>query len=127
MLELPRLEHKKSEALNTAWARYGRDADIVICLDADTVMPPNAVKDWEQELIGDADRLENEQVWLDTTDPGTTQVKPRGALPLGGSSSKFTMLGTDFLTRLQRAEFSRWTDTALRRGWTSVSFCRCSS
>jgi cellulose synthase/poly-beta-1,6-N-acetylglucosamine synthase-like glycosyltransferase len=30
------------------------------------------------------------------------------------------MRGGDLLTRLQRAEFARWTDTSLRRGWTSV-------
>lgn len=94
VLELPRLEHKKSQALNTAWRLYARDADLVICLDADTVLPANAVHDWEWEFG---------HSWT-----------------LGGSSSKFTMLGSDFLTRLQRAEFAKWTDTALRRGKTSV-------
>ena len=92
--ELPRLEHKKSEALNRAWATYGRDADIVICLDADTILPPNAVGDWEREFLEDES--------------------------LGGSSSKFTMLGGNFWTRLQRSEFAKWTDTALRRGYTTV-------
>ena len=103
VLELPKLDHKKSEALNIGWAKYGREADVVICLDADTVLPPNAVKDWEQEFI---DNL-------------STTCQPNYRL-LGGSSSKFTMLGGDFLTRLQRAEFSRWTDTALARGYTTV-------
>lgn len=104
VLELPVLAHKKSEALNIAWQRYCQDADVVICLDGDTVLPPNAVRDWEQEYLLDRDRC--------TTDNNNR--------PLGGSSSKFTMLGDQFLTRLQRAEFARWTDTALRRGWTSV-------
>ena len=71
VLELPRLEHRKSEALNVAWQRHARDADVVICLDADTVLPPNAVGDWEAEMTADQ--------------------------TLGGSSSKFTMLGTDTL------------------------------
>jgi cellulose synthase/poly-beta-1,6-N-acetylglucosamine synthase-like glycosyltransferase len=104
VLELPRLEHKKSEALNTAWHRYASDADLVVCLDADTVLPPNAIADWSQEFLRDAERR-------------TEGVR---SLPLGGSSSKFTMRGGDFLTRLQRFEFARWTDTALQRGWTSV-------
>lgn len=56
VLELPSLRHKKSEALNRAWAQYARDADVVVCLDADTVLPPNAVDDWEQEFIADAER-----------------------------------------------------------------------
>src|SRR3954452_5344259 len=104
VMELPRLEHKKSEALNGAWNEFGRNADMIVCLDADTVLPRNAVGDWEQEFVADADK-------------SLTGVR---ALPLGGSSSKFTMRGGDFLTRLQRAEFSRWTATALRRGWTTV-------
>ncbi len=101
VLELPRLEHRKSEALNIAWRAHALDSDVVICLDADTVLPANAVSDWEQEFAATIGR------------------RPRG-LPLGGSSSKFTMLGDDFLTRLQRNEFAKWTDTALIRGWTSV-------
>lgn len=87
-------KHKKSGALNYGWRTYCQDADVVICLDADTVLPPNAIGDWEQEL----------------------ESTPE----LGGSSSKFTMQAPDFLSRLQKAEFARWTDTALRKGWTSV-------
>jgi cellulose synthase/poly-beta-1,6-N-acetylglucosamine synthase-like glycosyltransferase len=94
VMELPKLEHRKSEALNRGWSRYGKHADIVICLDADTVLPPNAVGDWEKELTGNKN--------------------------LGGSSSKFTMQAPDFLSRLQKAEFSTWTDTALRSGKTHV-------
>lgn len=86
--------HKKSGALNWAWRNYAQQADLVVTLDADTVLPPNAVADWEQEFAGN--------------------------IVLAGSSSKFTMRGDGFLTRLQRAEFARWTDTGLRRGWTSV-------
>lgn len=66
VLSLPQLPHKKPQALNIAWQRYARDADIVICLDADTVLPPHAVAHWMQELQADP--------------------------VLGGSSSKFTML-----------------------------------
>lgn len=94
VMELPRLPHKKSEALNTAWLAFGKDADTVICLDADTVLPPHAFKDWEQELADNP--------------------------VLGGSSSKFTMQKPGFLSRLQKAEFSTWTDDSLRRGYTTV-------
>lgn len=94
VLELPRLAHRKSEALNRAWNLYGRGSDLIVCLDADTILPPHAFADWEQEFADD---------------PG-----------LGGSSSKFTMQDPDFLSRLQKAEFATWTDTSLRRGATSV-------
>lgn len=87
-------EHKKSGALNWAWNQFGQDADLIICLDADTVLPDNAIGDWVNEF----------------------RIDPN----LGGSSSKFTMLGGGILVRLQRAEFAKWTTTGLRRGWTSV-------
>lgn len=96
VLELPALRHRKSEALNRAWNLYAREADIVVCLDADTVLPPNAVKDWCAEFE-------------------TPQLPP-----LGGSSSKFTMQAPGLLSRLQKAEFATWTDSSLRRGSTSV-------
>lgn len=96
VLELPRLAHRKSEALNRAWTTYAHDADVVICLDADTVLPPNAVQDWSKEFAAEDSKF------------------------LGGSSSKFTMQDPSFLSRLQKAEFATWTDVALRRGQTSV-------
>jgi biofilm PGA synthesis N-glycosyltransferase PgaC len=96
VMELPRLKHRKSEALNRAWAQYAQDADVVVCLDADTVLPPNALAAWEIEFEDES-----------------------GAL-LGGSSSKFTMQDPGLLSRLQKAEFATWTDTALRLGRTSV-------
>jgi glycosyltransferase involved in cell wall biosynthesis len=121
VLELPRLAHKKSEALNTAWREYGQSADLIICLDADTVMPPNAVRDWAAEFEADAQRIEDEVVWWDSPEAETVKVRPAAS---GGSPGWVLFqvhdAGKDFLTRLQRAEFSRWTDTALRRGWTSV-------
>jgi cellulose synthase/poly-beta-1,6-N-acetylglucosamine synthase-like glycosyltransferase len=85
---------KKPGAMNWAWNRFCQNADVLVTLDADTVLPPNAVADWCAEFEDD----------------------PK----LGGSSSKFTMLGDDVLTRLQRYEFARWTYTGLKRGWTSV-------
>jgi biofilm PGA synthesis N-glycosyltransferase PgaC len=94
VMELPKLAHRKSEALNRAWSTYAMDADVVICLDADTVLPPNAVGDWEKEMHADP--------------------------TIGGSSSKFTMQDPGLLTRLQKAEFASWTDTALRKGDTHV-------
>lgn len=94
VLELPKLKHRKSEALNIAWNMYAKDSEVVICLDADTFLLDNAFQDWWQEL---------------TTTPN-----------LGGSSSKFTMQAPDFLSRLQKAEFATWTDSSLKRGQTSV-------
>lgn len=86
--------HKKSGALNFAWREHCQDSDIVISFDADTVVLPNAIGDWENEL-------KNNQL-------------------LGGSAAKFTMPAPGLLSRLQKAEFSRSVDVALRRKKTSV-------
>lgn len=115
ILKLGRLDHRKSEALNLAWASYCQEdrCDLVVCLDGDTILPANAIEDWITEF--DADPM------------------------LAGSSSKFTMLTErelfelgwneheprdgrfgELLTRIQRAEFAKWCETSLRRRSTSV-------
>jgi len=94
VLDLPALAHRKSEALNTAWQLYAIDAGMVVTVDADTELPPNAIGDWELEMEA-----------IDA---------------LGGSSSKFTMQQPGVLSRLQKAEFATWTDVSLRRKKTHV-------
>jgi cellulose synthase/poly-beta-1,6-N-acetylglucosamine synthase-like glycosyltransferase len=86
--------HRKSGALNWAWNAYAKDADAVVCADADTTLPAFAVDEWLNEL---------------DADPG-----------LGGSSSKFTVRGSALLVRLQRAEFARWSYVCRKREHTSV-------
>jgi poly-beta-1,6-N-acetyl-D-glucosamine synthase len=86
--------HRKSGALNLAWQTRAQSADIIVCSDGDTVLPPHAVADWEQEFA----------------------ANPR----LGGSSSQPVMTGHGLLPRIQRAEFARSYTTGLRRGSTSV-------
>jgi poly-beta-1,6-N-acetyl-D-glucosamine synthase len=94
VMELGRLEHRKSEALNRAWAEYAQDADIVICHDADTVLPESAVGDWEDEFRADPN--------------------------FGGSTAKFTVMQKGLLGRLQKAEYASSIQTALDRGYTTV-------
>jgi len=53
VLEIDHNEHGKSSALNLGWQYYARDAFMVVCVDADTVMPPNAVADWVAEMKAD--------------------------------------------------------------------------
>jgi biofilm PGA synthesis N-glycosyltransferase PgaC len=88
---------KKPGALNQAWQEHCGDADLVICIDADTILDPSAIGEWETEFLADS--------------------------TLGGCSAKFTMLVRDdmswwqkLLVRIQRAEFAKWTDLALKRG-----------
>lgn len=94
--------HRKPGALNLAWLQWGYDSDLLVTMDADTVLAQNAIEDWVSEFAADP--------------------------VLGGCSSRFTMLvgpqhtrWQRILVRLQKAEFARWTDVAHRRkGRTSV-------
>lgn len=101
VLELPKLEHKKSEALNRAWNAHARDADIVISVDADTIFDPNAIELWEGDFKG-------------------VLRRKRHYKPLGGSAAKATMPKTGFWDRLQKAEFAKSVDASLLRGFTTV-------
>lgn len=92
--DYPKLPHKKAEAMNMGWKEYAQDADLVITVDADTLLSPTAVEEWVEEFQGDP--------------------------TLAGSCARFTMLGNSLLTRLQRMDFSMGIDISLRRGWTSV-------
>jgi poly-beta-1,6-N-acetyl-D-glucosamine synthase len=94
VLETEGNTHRKSGALNQGWHEYGADADIIVCADGDTQLPPHAVRDWELEF---------------QKDPG-----------LGGSSSQPVMMGNGFLPRLQRLEFSKSAAMSLNRGWCRV-------
>jgi len=91
--EMPRDPHKKAGVLNKGWNRYARGADLVVCIDGDTVLPPFAVEHWEREM----------------QDP-----------LVGGISSQPVMTGNSVLSRIQRAEFAESATLSLRRGWCRV-------
>lgn len=93
VMDLPRLEHRKSEAMNKGWNLYGQDADIVVSMDADTVLDPHAIEHWEKES------------W-----------KRR----FGGSTSKFTIQQPGFWCRMQKAEYAYNIQQGLNHGWTNV-------
>ena len=88
---------RKAGALNQAWRRHCGAADLVVCIDADTILDAGAVAEWEVEFDGNS--------------------------YLGGSSGRCTMLVDDRMTwrekvfvRLQRAEYARGIDRVLARG-----------
>ena len=94
VLETAGNTHRKSGALNVAWHQCGTTADIVVCIDGDTALPPHAVADWEQEFAA--------------------------SVSLGGSSSQPVMTGYGLLPRIQRAEFAKSATISLHRGTASV-------
>lgn len=95
VMELPKLEHRKSEALNRAWLAYGTYSDYIITMDADTTFPETALEQWEVEM---------------------------GMNPIvGGSTAKFTISNAQgLIPRLQKAEYSANIQTSLNKGYTHV-------
>ena len=95
VVELSANQHRKSGALNAGFSLLENEADLLVTVDADTVLPPDAVAGWVDEFGRNA--------------------------RLAGCSAKFTMRLPEhgrrarLLTRLQRAEFAKWTDAALHR------------
>lgn len=93
--------HKKAGALNAAWELLRGRVDLLACLDADTVIPPESVAQWVEQM---------------DAEPGTAGVSARFTMqPTPGDSAY-----SNVLARLQKAEFARWTDTALRRGGSTT-------
>src|SRR5664280_168722 len=97
VIELPTEPHKKAGSLNHGYFRYRQEADYFVCIDADTILPPDSVRLW----VGQMER------------------EPQS----GGVSARFTMQPTpgapaweNFLARMQKHEFAGWTDKALNRG-----------
>lgn len=103
VLELPRLKHRKSEALNRGWQRYAMFADIVLCVDADTTFDKTAVAEWVEEFTN-----------------FTHPKKRLRDLPLGGSTAKATVRLSSYLGKMQKAEYAKGIDESLLRGVTSV-------
>lgn len=89
--------HRKAGALNAAWAHLRMRVDHFACLDADTIIEPESVAQWVAQMVAE---------------PATAGVSARFTMqPTPGASS-----WSNLLARLQKAEFARWTDTALGRG-----------
>ena len=94
VLDLHNLKNGKAEALNIAWDSLGRDADLIMTVDADSELPPHAVASWIAEFAADP--------------------------ALGGSSPQVVMTGSSLLCRMQRLEFAKSATFGLKRAKTSV-------
>lgn len=97
VVELPDEPHKKAGALNLMYHTCREYTDYLVCIDADTILPPESVRQWVLQM----------------------EREPHTA----GISARFTMLPdpdnsawVNFLTRMQKHEFAGWTDKALNRG-----------
>jgi poly-beta-1,6-N-acetyl-D-glucosamine synthase len=89
--------HRKSGALNAAWRLLRGRVNFIACIDADTILPPDSISQWIDQML---------------TEPQTAGISARFTMqPEPGNSHR-----QNVWARLQKAEFARWTDTALNRG-----------
>lgn len=92
VLEMERNPDKKAGALNHGWRVAAQDADLVLTMDADTVLLPDTVAKMAEELRGNA--------------------------VLGAVCARYwASPGKGLLWRLQRLEYTRYDDLRDLRGW----------
>jgi poly-beta-1,6-N-acetyl-D-glucosamine synthase len=114
--------NKKSGALNQAW-RLTRDrTDLYVCIDADTILPPNAVGGWEAEFLRDEKLAGCSAKFTMLSTQEMIGLSEAGVVPASVAQLPKHSFRERMWCRLQKAEFAKWTDTALsRKGrWTSV-------
>jgi poly-beta-1,6-N-acetyl-D-glucosamine synthase len=114
--------HKKAGALNQAWAMTRNDTDLFICIDADTVLPANALADWESEFIEDDKLAGCSAKFTMLSSQEMAKLAGEGLVPFTAGEFPDLTFRERMWCRIQKAEFAKWTDTALtRKGrWTSV-------
>jgi biofilm PGA synthesis N-glycosyltransferase PgaC len=114
--------HKKSGALNQAWQLSRAGTDLFVCIDADTVLPPDALELWEAEFLRDS-KIAGCSAKFTMLDPLQLHRLSRyGFVPTSAGQLPSMSYRERVWCRIQKAEFAKWTDTALaRKGrWTSV-------
>jgi biofilm PGA synthesis N-glycosyltransferase PgaC len=114
--------HKKSGALNQAWELTSDQTDLFICIDADTVLPSNALADWEDEFIRDDIIAGCSAKFTMLSPQEMAALADQGLVPKTAGQATNLTFRQRMWCRIQKAEFAKWTDTALAREgrWTSV-------
>jgi cellulose synthase/poly-beta-1,6-N-acetylglucosamine synthase-like glycosyltransferase len=114
--------HKKAGALNQAWALTRKWTDLFVCIDADTVLPPNALQDWEAEFVRDDKIAGCSAKFTMLSSQEMANLAESGDVPATAGMLPSLTFRERMWCRMQKAEFAKWTDTALARHgrWTSV-------
>jgi cellulose synthase/poly-beta-1,6-N-acetylglucosamine synthase-like glycosyltransferase len=114
--------HKKAGALNQVWALTRKWTDLFVCIDADTVLPDNALRDWEAEFVRDEMIAGCSAKFTMLSSQEMVGLAAMGDVPATAGQLPPLSFRERMWCRMQKAEFAKWTDTALaRRGrWTSV-------
>jgi poly-beta-1,6-N-acetyl-D-glucosamine synthase len=114
--------HKKSGALNQMWALVHSRTDLFVCIDADTVLPPDALGHWEDEFNRDRQIAGCSAKFTMLSSQEMSELAQHGRVPIAAGAFPLLTFRQRMWCRIQKAEFAKWTDTALARNgrWTSV-------
>jgi poly-beta-1,6-N-acetyl-D-glucosamine synthase len=106
--------HKKSGALNQGWHRTKAQTDLYVTIDADTILPPNAVADWAAEFADSKVAGVSAKFTMMTSDE-IRRLAETGEIPTAPRDQKPMSFRQRTWVRAQKHEFACWTDKALRR------------
>jgi poly-beta-1,6-N-acetyl-D-glucosamine synthase len=114
--------HKKSGALNQVWELTRTRTDLYVCIDADTILPPEAVGNWEAEFQRDETLAGCSAKFTMLSTQEMIRLSEQGVVPASVAELPRHSFRERMWCRVQKAEFAKWTDTALSREgrWTSV-------
>jgi cellulose synthase/poly-beta-1,6-N-acetylglucosamine synthase-like glycosyltransferase len=107
--------HKKSGALNQAWARTKDTTDLYVCIDADTVLPINALADWEAEFASSDELAGCSAKFTMLSTQEMVRLAEAGIVPPSVGDLPMLSFRERMWCRIQKAEFAQWTDKALAR------------
>jgi poly-beta-1,6-N-acetyl-D-glucosamine synthase len=115
-------KHKKSGALNQVWEIMRLHTDLFVCIDADTVLPRNSLRHWENEFVRDGRVAGCSAKFTMLSSQEMAVLARRGEVPRAAGRYPRQTFRERMWCRVQKAEFAKWTDTALARKdrWTSV-------
>ena len=112
---------KKAGALNQAWALTRATTDLFVCIDADTVLPANALADWEAEFIRDQNVAGCSAKFTMLSSQEMAGLATNGVVPVSAGDFPPLTFRERMWCRIQKAEFAKWTDTTLMRKDRSTS------
>jgi biofilm PGA synthesis N-glycosyltransferase PgaC len=112
---------RKAGALNQAWALTRATTDLFVCIDADTVLPPNALGAWEAEFLSDRTIAGCSAKFTMLSSQEMAGLATNGLVPDSAGDFPPLTFRERMWCRMQKAEFAKWTDTTLMRKNRSTS------
>lgn len=119
---------RKCGALNQGWDLTNKATDLYVFIDADTLLPRDAIAGWEAEMDACPEVSSVAAKFTMLTSTQFHAMAESGELPLSCLEVPDMTLRQRYWVSVQRQEFGKWADAAMRRPnrWTNViGGCAC--